>query len=60
MPSSTGKPMVVALGIVIMALGMLFKDRIQPAYWTLLLGGAAVTVGFLYAWLTTPLEDAHH
>jgi cytochrome c oxidase subunit I len=60
MPSSTAKPAATALGIVLMATGMLFKDKMQAAYWVMLLGGAAVTVGFLYAWLTTPLEDDHH
>jgi hypothetical protein len=60
MPSSTAKPAAVALGIVMMALGMLFKDHKEPVFYTLLFGGAAMTVGFLYAWLTTPLEDVVH
>jgi drug/metabolite transporter (DMT)-like permease len=27
---------------------------------TLMFGGAAILVGFLYAWLLSPLEEAHH
>jgi cytochrome c oxidase subunit 1 len=59
MPSSTIKPLICAAGVVIMAVGLMFKDKVPAAYWTVLLGGAAVTVVSLYAWLTTPLEDAH-
>ena len=60
MPSSTIKPFFVALGIVLMFCGLLFmpKGMMVPAF-ALMLGGSAMWIGFLYAWLTTPLEDHH-
>ena len=60
MPSSTIKPLFVALGIVLMFSGLLFmpKQMYVPAF-TLTIGGALMWIGFLYAWLTTPLEDHH-
>jgi hypothetical protein len=40
--------------------GMLFIHRDSKAlFYTLVLGGAALLVGSLYAWLTTPLEAEH-
>ncbi|MEO6447290.1 MAG: cytochrome c oxidase subunit I [Gemmatimonadaceae bacterium] len=60
MPSSTIKPLFVALGIVLMFSGLLFmpKGMHVPAF-VLMGGGAAMWIGFLYAWLTTPLEEHH-
>ena len=60
MPSSTIKPFFVALGIVLMFSGLLFlpKGMKVPAF-ALMFGGTAMWVGYLYAWLTTPLEDHH-
>jgi cytochrome c oxidase subunit 1 len=60
MPSSTAKPAATAFGILMMATGMLFKDHKDAVFHALLFGGAAVTIVFLYAWLTTPLEEHHH
>ncbi len=60
MPSSTIKPFFVALGIVLMFSGLLFlpKKMMVPGF-VLMLGGAAMWIGYLYAWLTTPLEEHH-
>lgn len=60
MPSSTIKPFFVALGIVLMFAGLVFlpKGMKVPGY-TLMFGGAAMWIGYLYAWLTTPLEEHH-
>jgi cytochrome c oxidase subunit I len=60
MPSPTIKPLVTAVGLLIMVSGMLFIHRDSKAlFYTLVLGGAALLVGSLYAWLTTPLEEEH-
>jgi hypothetical protein len=60
MPSPTIKPLVTAVGLLIMISGMLFVHRDSKAlFYTLVLGGAALLVGSLYAWLTTPLEEEH-
>jgi len=32
----------------------------KAAAFTLIFGGAAGLIGFLYAWLLSPLEEAHH
>jgi cytochrome c oxidase subunit I len=60
MPNPTVKPFIVAFGMVLMISGMLFMHRESK---TLAIGviltGAALMWGTLYAWLTTPLEDAH-
>jgi hypothetical protein len=60
MPTPTIKPFWVALGIVLMFSGLLFlpKGMKVPAF-TLMFGGAAMWIGFLYAWLLTPLEEHH-
>jgi len=60
MPSPTIKPMWTALGMVIMFCGLLFLPRGMkvPAF-TLMFGGAGLMIASLYAWLTTPLEEAH-
>ena len=41
--------------------GLLFIHRPSKAIaLTLILSGAAILVGTLYAWLLTPLEPEHH
>ena len=59
MPSPTAKPMFTALGLLIIAVGMLFKDLKQGLFYPVVLGGVALLVFGLYAWLTTPLEEEH-
>ena len=60
MPSSTIKPFFVALGIVLMFAGLLFLPHDMKAIaFILMFGGAAMWIGYLYAWLTTPLEEHH-
>ena len=60
MPNPTIKPMIVAIGMTIMFSGLLFihKDKMPLALATMI-GGALVMTMALYAWLLTPLEDAH-
>ena len=60
MPNPTIKPLICALGMTIMFSGLLFihKDKMQLALATII-GGALVMTMALYAWLLTPLEDAH-
>ena len=61
MPTPTIKPMFVAAGIVIMFSGLIFIHlQNKTMAYTLMFGGAALLVGFLYAWLLTPLEPDHH
>jgi cytochrome c oxidase subunit I len=61
MPLPTIKPLIVAAGIIIMFSGLIFLHlQNKPAAFTLMFGGATILVGFLYAWLTSPLEEAHH
>ena len=57
MPFSTLKPLFAALGLVIMFAGLLFMhtDKFALAM-TTTIGGAALLIGSLYAWLTSPLE----
>jgi cytochrome c oxidase subunit 1 len=59
MPSPTAKPMFTALGLLIIAVGMLFKDLQQALFYPVVLGGATLLVVGLYAWLTSPLEEEH-
>jgi cytochrome c oxidase subunit I len=60
MPLPTIKPLFVAAGIVIMFSGLIFIHLAnKTAAFTLIFGGAAMLVGFLYAWLLSPLEEAH-
>ena len=59
MPASTAKPVVAALGILVIAIGMLFKDLNQGLFYGVVLGGAALLVLGLYAWLTSPLEEEY-
>jgi cytochrome c oxidase subunit 1 len=60
MPNPTIYPFVCALGLTIMFTGLLFlhKDKWTVAL-TVMIGGALVMTMALYAWLLTPLEDAH-
>jgi cytochrome c oxidase subunit 1 len=60
MPNPTIKPLICALGLTIMFSGLLFihKDKMPLALATMI-GGALVMTMALYAWLLTPLEDAH-
>jgi cytochrome c oxidase subunit 1 len=61
MPLPTIKPLIVAAGIIIMFSGLLFIHRDSKAIaFTLMFGGATILVGFLYAWLLSPLEPDHH
>jgi len=61
MPLPTIKPLFVAAGIVIMLSGLIFihKDD-KTAAFSLIGLGAAMIFGFVYAWATSPLEEAHH
>jgi cytochrome c oxidase subunit 1 len=60
MPSPTIKPLVTAIGLLVMVSSLIFLHLgKKPLFWTLVLGGAAILVGTLYAWLTTPLEEEH-
>jgi cytochrome c oxidase subunit 1 len=60
MPNPTIKPMIAAIGMTVMFSGLLFihKDRMSLALGTII-GGALIMTMALYAWLLTPLEDAH-
>jgi hypothetical protein len=60
MPNPTIKPLICALGMTIMFSGLLFihKDKMPFALATII-GGALIMTMALYAWLLTPLEDAH-
>src|SRR6188472_1457827 len=61
MPLPTIKPMFVAAGIIVMFSGLIFIHLENKAVaFTLIFGGAAGLIGFLYAWLLSPLEEAHH
>jgi cytochrome c oxidase subunit 1 len=60
MPTPTLKPLVTAVGLTIMVSGLLFTHLENKApFFTIVLTGAAIMVGSLYAWLTTPLEEEH-
>jgi hypothetical protein len=59
MPSPTIKPLWTALGIVVMFTGVLILPHQKMAGIAVILGGATMMTGFLYAWLTTPLEEHH-
>ncbi len=60
MPNPTIKPLICAFGLTVMFTGLLFihKDNL-PLALTVMLGGASLMVMALYAWVLTPLEDAH-
>ena len=74
LPDPTIKPLVTALGLVIMLTAPLFMHHAQTmeaagnagaaktsmiAFWVIALGGAALMVASLYNWLLTPLESEH-
>ena len=54
MPTPTIKPLITALGIALMFVGLIAGTSLP-----LMLAGAVITVGGLYAWLLTPLEPEH-
>ncbi len=57
MPFPTIKPMMVAIGIIVMFSGLIVMHVGKfPLAMATMLGGAAFMVGSLYAWLTSPLE----
>jgi cytochrome c oxidase subunit I len=60
MPNPTFKPFVCAFGMTVMFSGLLFihKDKMPLALATII-GGALIMTMALYAWVLTPLEDAH-
>ncbi|HZS58589.1 MAG TPA: cytochrome c oxidase subunit I [Gemmatimonadaceae bacterium] len=60
MPYHTLKPLFTALAIVIMFGGLMFMNLPNKLpHYVLMYGGAAMLVGCLYWWLTTPLEPEH-
>ena len=61
MPLPTIKPLIVAAGIIIMFSGLIFIHLEKKTVAFTLIGvGASILVGFLYAWLLSPLEEGHH
>jgi cytochrome c oxidase subunit 1 len=60
MPNPTIKPMICAGGMTIMFTGLLFihKNNMPLALATMIAGALIMTLS-LYAWVLTPLEDAH-
>jgi cytochrome c oxidase subunit I len=60
MPNPTIKPFICAFGMTVMFTGLLFihKDKMPLALATII-GGALIMTMALYAWVLTPLEDAH-
>jgi cytochrome c oxidase subunit I len=60
MPNPTIKPLICATGMVVMFTGLLFIHKNNmPLALTVMIGGALLMTTSLYAWLLTPLEDAH-
>ena len=60
MPNPTIKPLICAAGMVIMFSGLVvIHTNNMPLAIAVMLGGALIMVVSLYAWLLTPLEDAH-
>jgi cytochrome c oxidase subunit 1 len=60
MPNPTIKPLFVALFMVTMFAGMIFIHTGQQAFaLATIIGSAAAMVVTFYAWVLTPLEDAH-
>jgi heme/copper-type cytochrome/quinol oxidase subunit 1 len=53
MPYSTIKPLLVALGLVVMFCGLIFARALIAV-------GAATMIFSLYSWLLSPLEPEHH
>jgi heme/copper-type cytochrome/quinol oxidase subunit 1 len=61
MPADTAKPALAALAMTIMLGGLLFAHREDKTlFFVIVLGGAALLVGSLVAWLTSPLEREEH
>ncbi|HET9682568.1 MAG TPA: cytochrome c oxidase subunit I [Gemmatimonadaceae bacterium] len=60
MPNPTIKPLLCAVGLTWMFTGLLFihKDKMSLAI-ALIISGAIFMTAALYAWVLTPLEDAH-
>jgi cytochrome c oxidase subunit I len=60
MPNPTIKPLICAFGMLVMFTGLLFihKNNMSLALATMITGALIMTIS-LYAWLLTPLEDAH-
>jgi cytochrome c oxidase subunit 1 len=60
MPNPTIKPLICAFGMTVMFTGLLFihKNNMSLALATMITGALIMTTS-LYAWLLTPLEDAH-
>jgi cytochrome c oxidase subunit 1 len=57
MPFPTAKPLFTAFGMVTMFCGLLFlRNDMFAVAMTITLGGAAMLIGGLYVWLTSPLE----
>ena len=59
MPADTAKPALAALGLTVMVGGMFLKHVNMTVFLAVVGTGAVVFVGALYAWLTSPLEEAH-
>ncbi len=60
MPNPTIKPLFVALFMVTMFAGMIFIHTGHQAFaLATIIGSAAAMVVMFYAWVLTPLEDAH-
>jgi len=60
MPNPTFKPFVCAFGMTVMFSGLLFIHKNNmPLALTVIIGGALLMTMALYAWVLTPLEDAH-
>jgi len=61
MPTPTIKPLFVAAGIIVMLSGLIFIHKDDKTVAAALIAlGATMIVGFLYAWVTSPLEPDHH
>jgi len=61
MPTPTIKPLFVAAGIIVMLSGLIFIHKDDKTVAAALIAlGATMIVGFLYAWVTSPLEPEHH
>ncbi|MEX2182403.1 MAG: cytochrome c oxidase subunit I [Gemmatimonadaceae bacterium] len=57
MPFPTAKPAVAAFALIMMFSGLLFlRNDLFAVFLTVTLTGAALFVGGLYSWLTSPLE----
>ena len=60
MPNPTIKPLICAAGMIVMFTGLIFIHTGQMSLaLATMIGGALIMVNALYAWVLTPLEDAH-